>query len=123
MTTINERLAILRKELNLTQEAFGEELGIKKSAVSKLESGINNVSRPTINSIVRYYHVNPDWLINGDGPMFNDEVTDDMVDIVFNRSDPFVKTWMKVLAHLPDKEWQYFKEQLEKVEEIRNKRS
>ncbi len=35
--TINERVRQVRKDLGLSQEAFGERLGITKSAVSKIE--------------------------------------------------------------------------------------
>ena len=43
--TINERLKILRtsKEIGLTMEKFGERLGVGKTAVHKLENGINVV--------------------------------------------------------------------------------
>lgn len=36
----------LRLSLSLTQEKMGEQLGISKSAVSKLESGENKMSKP-----------------------------------------------------------------------------
>ena len=120
MTTINERIAILRKELNLTQDEFGDQIGIKKSAVSKLENGTNNLAPSTAKLIVRTYHVNPPWLELVEGPMFREELTDERVETVFKKSDPFTITWMKALAKLSDDDWEYFKQQLEKLEDIRN---
>ena len=41
-----DELKALRGKLNLTQKAMGERLGISHSAVVKLESGENNMSKP-----------------------------------------------------------------------------
>lgn len=42
----NTELRALRQRLNLTQSQMAEKLGITLSAVFKLESGENNMSRP-----------------------------------------------------------------------------
>ena len=36
---MNERIRLLRKHLGLTADAFGEAIGIVRSAVSNIESG------------------------------------------------------------------------------------
>lgn len=41
-----DELLSLRKRLNLTQSQMAEKLGITLSAVFKLESGENNMSKP-----------------------------------------------------------------------------
>ena len=41
-----EELRALRLRLGLSQRAMGERLGISHSAVVKLESGKNNMSKP-----------------------------------------------------------------------------
>ena len=122
MSTINERVALLRKELGLTQDEFGERIGIKKSAVSKLENGTNNVTDGTYKLILRAFNVSPLWLELGEGPMFEEILTDERVEQVFSKSDPFTITWMKALARLSDEDWEYFKSQLMKVEAIRKNR-
>lgn len=68
---MNERIKLLRKTLGLSGEKFGEKLGIKRSAVSDIERGRNNVSNQNIKSICREYNVNEDWLRTGNGEMFN----------------------------------------------------
>ena len=70
--TQGERLKAIRKSLGLTLEKFGEKLGIGKSAVSHLENGVNSLTDQMIRSICREYHVNYDWLVYGDGDMFED---------------------------------------------------
>ena len=70
--TINERLKILRtsKEIGLTMEKFGERLGVGKTAVHKLENGINNVTDQMFKSICREFAVSEEWLRYGTGDMF-----------------------------------------------------
>lgn len=70
METINDRVKILRKELRLTLEKFGERIGVGKTAISKIENCDRNVTDQMKKSICREYDVNPDWLENGTGDMF-----------------------------------------------------
>lgn len=67
---MNERIKKLRKELGLTQEKFGERIGIKKNSLSQIENGINNVTEQILKSICREFHVNEDWLRHDTGEMF-----------------------------------------------------
>ena len=69
---MNERLLILRKELDLTQEKFGERLGVRKTAISKLEKGENRLTEQMIMSICREFNVREEWLKEGIEPKFND---------------------------------------------------
>lgn len=65
--TQGERIRKIRKELKLTLEKFGEKLGVKKSAISDLESGRNSLTDQMIKSICREYNVSYDYLTYGDG--------------------------------------------------------
>lgn len=70
--TQGERVRELRKSLKLTLEKFGDKLGVKKSAISDIESGRNSLTDQMSKAICREYNVNYDWLINGEGEMFSD---------------------------------------------------
>lgn len=70
--TQGERVFEIRKTLGLTMDNFGEKLGIKNSAVSKIEKGRVNLSEQTAKAICREYNVNYDYLVNGEGEMFDD---------------------------------------------------
>lgn len=70
--TQGERLKAVRKELKLSQEKFGEKLGVEKSAISQLEGDRNKLTGQMIRSICREYKVRYDWLVYGDGEMFED---------------------------------------------------
>ena len=72
METINERIYRLRKHLGLSQEAFGQRIGIKKASISMIEKGKNNPSEQTIKSICREFDVNYAWIMEGLGEMFSD---------------------------------------------------
>lgn len=68
--TIGERIKVLRKEKNLSMEDFGSVIGMGKSAVSRIENGVNGTTDQTIRSICREFGVNECWLRTGDGEMF-----------------------------------------------------
>ncbi|MPN58772.1 hypothetical protein SDC9_206486 [bioreactor metagenome] len=68
---MNERLSILRKTLDLSQEEMGIKLGVKKSTISRLERGLNNFTEQMIKLINNEFLVNEHWLRTGEGEMFN----------------------------------------------------
>ena len=69
---IRERLKFLRDQLNLTTRAFGSAIDMSGGAITNLEKGTRNITDRTIRDICREYNVNPEWLINGNEPIFED---------------------------------------------------
>lgn len=69
---IHERLRYLRKHLNMTTRAFGASINMSGGAITNMEKGSRNVTNRTIKDICRQYNVNPEWLINGTEPIFED---------------------------------------------------
>lgn len=67
---LNERLRLLRDELNLTQETFGERIGSARNTIANYENGNRNPSNAVIKSICREFNVNEEWLRGGIGEMF-----------------------------------------------------
>lgn len=72
---MNERLIYIRKTLDLTQEQFGNRLGVTRAAISRLESGGRNITEQMIMSICREFNVREEWLRYGIEPQFNDPDT------------------------------------------------
>lgn len=68
--TKNERLKQVRKALHLNQEDFGRKIGLKKTSISTIEKGVNNVTELVAKSICREYNVDYFWLTEGKGEMF-----------------------------------------------------
>lgn len=69
--TQGERVREIRKALNLTLEKFGGKLGVGKGAISAIETGARNLTEQMAVSICREYNVNYDYLMNGEGEMFD----------------------------------------------------
>lgn len=67
ITTMSERIKQIRKGKDISQEEFGNKIGITRSSVSLLESGRNNPSEQTIKLICQEFSVNELWLRTGQG--------------------------------------------------------
>lgn len=74
---MNERIKELRKSLGLTLDKFGTNLGVTKTAISRIEKGERNVTDQMFLSICREYNVNPTWLEKGTGSMFLERSEED----------------------------------------------
>ena len=68
--SISQRIRAVRKELNLSQESFGEKIGVSKSVIVNLELERAPVKELTAKIICRTFNVNPLWLEKGEGEMF-----------------------------------------------------
>lgn len=112
---MNERIKAIRKHklVNLSQEAFGQRIGITKAAISKIESGNANPSEQTLLSICREFNVNEEWLRTGNGEMFNPMSEDEELDLYVGRisggADEFKKNLIKTLCKLSEDEWDVLK--------------
>ena len=78
------RIKLLRKELKLSQDAFGKKLGVTGTAVSRIEKGERSLTEQMALSICREFRVNYFWLTEGKGDMFTgtpetvvDEIAED----------------------------------------------
>ena len=108
--TVNERVKQLRKTLDLTMEKFGEKIGVKKSAISLIESGKNSLTEQMIKSICREFDVDEEWLRNGTGSMFIERTRDEEIanfigTIQSVDDDSFMKKFISMLAKLDESEW------------------
>lgn len=70
MNSIDYRIKLLRKTLNLSMEKFGEKIGLTKASISKIESGITPLTEKNIKLICSIYNVGYFWLTEGTGEMF-----------------------------------------------------
>lgn len=67
---MDKRLRKLRRELDLTQSAFADRIGMKQNTIATYEMGRSIPSDQTIRSICREFNVREEWLRNGTGEMF-----------------------------------------------------
>lgn len=72
---INQRIKLLRKELNLSQAKFAKKLSISNGYIAGMELEHNKVNDRIIKLICFTFNVNEDWLRNGTGTMFKEDFT------------------------------------------------
>jgi len=107
---LNERLKLLRKELHITLDQFGERVGVTKSAISNIENGNRSLTEQMIKSICREFDVDEEWLRNGTGSMFIERTRDEEIakfigTIQSVDDDSFMKKFISMLAKLDESEW------------------
>ncbi len=67
---MHERIRLIRKNLDLTQQEFSDQLGIKRNTVATYEAGKSSPSDAAIILICKTFNVNESWLRTGEGEMF-----------------------------------------------------
>ena len=118
--TNGERLNEVRKSLGLTLEKFGEKLGVTKTTISRIEKGVNNLTDQMAISICREYNVNYDYLMYGEGEMF-DDLPQTIVDELCAQYDlnDFDKALVEMYVSLPagsrERIKEYMKQLVKKV--------
>lgn len=116
---MKERLKKLRKNLDLTQQAFADKIGMKQNTIAQYEMGRTTPSDAIVFSICREFGVNEKWLRNGEGEMF---IKSTPYDKAYNRfgyimenSSPSKKAALSILLELlysvPDDQWDMIMEQ------------
>ena len=101
--TINQRIKILRKSLNLTQKEFAQKIYVSTSFQTLLELGQKKVLDRHIKLIVSAFGVSEAWLRTGEGEMFEKDITPDYkiaetVEI-FKQLDPFLQDFILSQLH------------------------
>lgn len=107
---INQNIRYLRKNLlKLTQEDFAESIGLQRNTISLIESGKLNTSERTLNDICKVHNINKEWLLNGEGEIFQQLNEDDefsrLIGMLLADDDEFKKRIIKTMLELDDTEW------------------
>ncbi|MGE6515162.1 helix-turn-helix domain-containing protein [Lysinibacillus sphaericus] len=76
ITTIGDRLKMLRNELGLSMAAFGDKIKMTNSNISKMEKDLRVVTDRTITLICSEFNANEEWLRTGVGEMFLEQTID-----------------------------------------------
>ena len=124
MEKINDRVRILRKNLGLTLEKFGNRLGVGKNAISRIETGKNGVTDQMIKSICREFNVDYIWLTTGEGEMFqdSDEVFMEQIDRIMAGENELHKTILKGAASLDIEDLEAIDRIIQKFKKIREEK-
>lgn len=111
MDNINDRLLALRDLLGLSQEKFGEKLGVSRSVIKNLEYNITDPKPEFLALVSRIYNVSLEWLQTGEGEMFSPRTEDEELAVLFGEvlSDDcsperrrIIRAIMALLSEIPD---------------------
>lgn len=112
MITIGNRIKMRREQLGLSQEEFGEAVGLKKSTVSRYESGeIKTLDTTLAKKMTQVLRCDPLWLTDwGD---VTHEVENEAIDAIIKalHKEPYLLTIFAKCSRLP-------KHKLEKVDKM-----
>jgi transcriptional regulator with XRE-family HTH domain len=64
------RIKAIRKALGMTQTSFAQSLGVTCASLSRIETGIQILTKPMGKLICFSCNVNEEWLLEGKGDMF-----------------------------------------------------
>lgn len=66
----SQRIKFIRKAIGKTQIEFSNDVGIKQSTLSSMESMSVNIGADIVEKVCKTYNVNPSYLLFGTGEMF-----------------------------------------------------
>ena len=121
---MNKRMQKIRKDLRMSQEAFGERIGVTKSSISMLESGKNNPSEQTIKLICKEFGIDYLWLKTGEGDMKEPiTIEDDMALVrkVMAGENELARNLFLALAKMPTEDWRKVEEILDTLDGLMEK--
>ena len=103
----------------MSQDIFGQKIGITSSALSKLEKGINTPSLQTILSIVREFGVNQTWLETGEKEMFQERTEDQLlisaVGKQIKNGNPFAIKFLRIIAEMDEQQLAYVEDLIDQL--------
>ena len=116
---MNDRIKALRKSLDLTQQEFGDRLGVKRNTIATYETGKSSPSDAAVSLICREFNVNESWLRTGEGSMFipqseNQRLTD-FVNALIKEDDSFKKRLIAGLCNLGEADWDELENLIKKM--------
>lgn len=108
MLNLGERIKKARKELDLTQQKFAEQIGTTQNNIASYEIGRREPSAAAINNICKTFNVSETWLRTGEGEMFQPLSRDDELSQVFSAiaasDDELIKRIIRAYWKLDDRE-------------------
>lgn len=108
--SIEDRILLIREKKELSQEEFGERIGVTKSTISLIERKLRNPSERVLRDICREFKVNEEWLRTGEGEMFvslnrTQQIAQLTADLFKGEKDSFKERLLLALAKLDEDEW------------------
>lgn len=123
--SINDNFKTVRKHLGLTQEEFGESLGVTRNMVNTYEHCRVEAPQTFVSLLCMKYGVDPIWLETGEGEMFHKpSEAEEMAAFsakMISDPDPFKRRFFYALSRMDESGWDKVKEFLQFLKEAEEK--
>jgi transcriptional regulator with XRE-family HTH domain len=107
---------LLRRQLNLSQAAFGKRLGITGAGISKIESGQRSLTEQMVILICKEFNINEPWLRFGEGEIFKEKLPSGLEQLtVYYQLDEFDVKIINEFLLLDEKKRKVIKDYIRKV--------
>ena len=94
---VRKRIKLVRNTLNISQRSFAKRVYISQSLLGDMELGYRNINERTIQLISNEFNISKNWLLTGEGQMFDGSPVDlqlkNLVEI-FNQLDKNMKKFL-----------------------------
>ena len=99
--TVNERLALTRKALKLTQREFAQKISVATGFIASMEIGDRKVNPRIMKLVSSIFNVNLQWFETGEGEMFYIDTEKEIEEIIslYKRLHPFFKKFILRQLH------------------------
>jgi len=98
--SIGNRIAYIRSWSHFNQTKFSNSIGISRSFLSELESGITKPSMPILLAIEYKYGYLWEWILTGDGEMIKDPLQTREPQAIYKTSDRVLNIWTDILIRI-----------------------
>lgn len=82
----------LREQCGLTQEEFGDKIGMSQQTVSRIEKNIDSLDIKTLKIISQYFHVPINYIIGEDTKKYNMYVHESSISVLAEY--PFINQYL-----------------------------
>ena len=110
---IYERIKEIRKDNNLTQDEFGDKIGVSRSVIANIELGRVDAKDHMVKLIAKEFDVNEEWIRTGEGEKYpeisSDEKLARMIGETIGSDDEFRKNLILTLLELEESDWEVIK--------------
>lgn len=116
---MNNRIKEIRRKAELTQTQFGERVGLQQNSIARIEAGTRVPSEAVIKAICREFHIRPEWLMHGEGPMTVPTASKTLDEVArrYSESRTF-RAILDVYAELDDTSRDMFDRYIERLTEV-----
>ena len=95
--TIGSRIAQIRKERGLSQEAFGESLGVTRQSISKWEADLSIPDVDKLLAINKLYGASIGWILGEEKEKEDGELTEEQLKMVEKIAEKYISAFSKTV--------------------------